>query len=94
MMWRLLRLVSKRVTVSRDEPIICAISSCVKALSIRISGDPFAVVLTPHSSSSFANLTLEVLEKVMLADYHSECRKVRQSFLIRLSVQSRSFPPM
>ena len=30
MMRRLLKVVSKRVTVSRDEPIICAISSWLK----------------------------------------------------------------
>ena len=63
MMCPLLRAVSKRVTVSRDEPIICSISSCVKDFSIRTGGDPFAVVLAPHSSNSFANFTLEVCDR-------------------------------
>ncbi len=56
---RLLRLASKRVTVSRDEQIICAISSCVKTLSIRMraSDSPFSLL---HSSNSLANLALAV----------------------------------
>ena len=60
---RLLKFVSNRVTVSREAPIICAISSCVKDLSIRLIDDPFGDDFEPHSSKSFANLLLEVCDR-------------------------------
>src|SRR5512132_1245752 len=44
---RFLNIVSNRVTVSRDEPIIWAISSCVNTFSIRVDS-------LLHSSSKFA----------------------------------------
>ena len=45
------RLVSKRVTVSRDEQIICAISSCVKVLVMVTVCD----VVVPDCSHQFSN---------------------------------------
>ena len=52
MMLRLLNAVSNRVTVSREEPIIWAMSSCVNTFSIRVDS-------LPHSSSKFAKGNLE-----------------------------------
>ena len=47
MMLRLRNVVSNRVTVSRDEPIIWAMFSCVNTFSIRVDS-------LLHSSSTFA----------------------------------------
>jgi hypothetical protein len=55
---RLLRLASKRVTVSRDEQIMCAICSCVKDLGIRIVRDLFVPASSHHSSNSLASFAL------------------------------------
>src|SRR5438132_1815016 len=50
--------LNSRVTVSRDEPIICAISSCVRLERILISRDPFSRP-TVHESNNRANLPAE-----------------------------------
>jgi hypothetical protein len=56
MMLRLLNTVSNRVTVSRDEPIMWAMSSCVNTFSIRVDS-------LLHSSNKFANRAVAVCGK-------------------------------
>ena len=56
---RLLRFESRRVTVSRDEQIICATCSCVNVLVIWIGRDLF-VPEWHHSSNSLANFAFAV----------------------------------
>jgi hypothetical protein len=56
MMLRLRKAVSNRVTVSRDEPIIWAMSSWVNTFSIRVDS-------LLHSSNKFANRALAVCSK-------------------------------
>ena len=60
MICRRVRLVSKRVTVSRDEPIICASSSCVKTLSITPDRESIPGGSLLNSSKSWANLARAV----------------------------------
>jgi len=54
-----LRSLSKRVTVSRDEPIICAISSWVRLARTRISGGSNCSRIGVHDSSNLASLPAE-----------------------------------
>src|SRR5579864_3442186 len=54
-----LRSLSSRVTVSRDEPIICAISSWVRLARMRISGGSNFSRIGVHESSSLASLPAE-----------------------------------
>src|SRR4051812_45211757 len=61
--WRFFKSANKRVTVSRDVPIICAISSCVSA-SFRRGSTLFASpVFVLQSSSSLASFSAAECDK-------------------------------
>ena len=55
--WRFFNSANSRVTVSREVPIICAISSWVSRSFNRGSGLPASPFLELHSRSSFANFS-------------------------------------
>ena len=54
-----LRSLNNRVTVSRDEPIICAISSWVRLDRMRISGGSNCSRIGVHERSNLASLPAE-----------------------------------
>jgi hypothetical protein len=60
MIWRLLSFARSRVTVSREEQIICANSSCVKLLLMVTECELFVPDCSDQSSNNLANFARAV----------------------------------